>query len=601
MHNPIFDTSPVSSVRLPGMPEGLQLKGLIVVVGPNSSGKTNLLRDIHAAASGLQRDFVVAAEIGLRHAAPDLADYISFYRETGDIELVSPQGNTYRIRGHQIGMQTGGGLGFGHQDLIGWFSQMVAYTSTPLNGSSRPNQFLSQIGLLECAALFLQQRLALTDSAPYFDTHQTPPMVAVQALRLNQEAQRKFEREMYNTFRRSLWVDVSGGPTVPIRVSDSGEAPSAEDRSMPDKVRSNRIIESEGEGIRSYGAICMALLLSQRTLYLIDEPEMCLHPPQARDIGRFIGEQAKAAKGCVMVATHSSPVLRGILETNKNVTVIRLTRNKAAFRAQQVSSDVLNKATRKPFSRSEIILDGLFSDGVVLCESDGDRVVYESALNTLPPPPRPDIRWTPVGGIGGFAESVRLYQALGVPVAIAADFDLLLKGELKEVLDSLETTVDEIKDLIGRRDNLVKKIRGIKPELSPEAVISNLGPLLKDAETWDLKKEAEVRSQINRLLQRLNRFAELKSEGIAGVPENLKEEALILLEKCKCSGLYLVPQGELESWVAELMGNSISKVNKTVWATEAARKIEETGREPNDVWDYVDGIVNYLVSVLEKK
>jgi hypothetical protein len=581
------------------MPEGLQLEGLIVVVGPNSSGKTNLLKDIHAAASGLPRDFVVAAEIGLRKAVTGVEDYINYYRETGDIEPIPPQPNTYRIRGHQIGMQTGGGTNFGHHDIQGWFNQMASHTSTPLNGSSRPNQFLSQIGLLECAALFLQQRLALTDSAPHFDTHQTPPIMAVQALRLNQGAQRKFSDEMYKTFRRRMWVDVSGGPTVPIRVSDSGEAPSAEDRSMPDKVRSYRIIESEGDGIRSYAAVCVALLLFQRTLYLIDEPEMCLHPPQAREIGRFIGEQAKAVKGCVMIATHSSQVLRGILQANQNVTVIRLTRNKAAFRAQHVSSEVLNKATRKPFSRSEVTLDGLFSDGVVLCESDGDRVVYESALNTLPP--GPDIRWTPVGGIGGFAELTRLYRALGVPVAIAADFDLLLKGELKEVLDSLGTAVDEIAELIGRRDNLVKKIRETKPELSPEAVISDLSPLLKDAETWDLKKEAEIRSQINRLLQRLNRFAGVKSEGIAGVPEDLKEEALGLLEKCKCTGLYLVPQGELESWVAHLMGNSISKVNKTVWATEAARKIEEAGRGLNDVWDYVEGIATYFVSILEKK
>ena len=155
MHNPIFDTSPVSSVRLPGMPEGLQLKGLIVVVGPNSSGKTNLLRDIHAAASGLQRDFVVAAEIGLRKAAPGVEDYISYYRETGDIELFTPQTNTYRIRGHQIGMQSGAGIQFGHRDLLGWFNTMAAHTSKPMDGSSRPNQFLSQFGLLECAALFL--------------------------------------------------------------------------------------------------------------------------------------------------------------------------------------------------------------------------------------------------------------------------------------------------------------------------------------------------------------------------------------------------------------------------------------------------------------
>ena len=88
MSNPYFEASPVSSVLLPGIPSGINLKGLIVVVGPNSSGKTNLLREIHAAASGNAKNLVVAQEIGLRPIA-QLDEYINFYLETGDIDLGS--------------------------------------------------------------------------------------------------------------------------------------------------------------------------------------------------------------------------------------------------------------------------------------------------------------------------------------------------------------------------------------------------------------------------------------------------------------------------------------------------------------------------------
>ena len=38
-------TCPIESVTLPGL-EALALRGLIVVIGPNSSGKTQLLRDV---------------------------------------------------------------------------------------------------------------------------------------------------------------------------------------------------------------------------------------------------------------------------------------------------------------------------------------------------------------------------------------------------------------------------------------------------------------------------------------------------------------------------------------------------------------------------
>lgn len=597
MLNPLFETSPVSSVILPGIPGGISLKGLIVVVGPNSSGKTNLLRDIHAAASGSSRNLVVAQEIQLRSSAP-FNDYLEFLQQTGDLErLPDPNNENYRKRGHQYGTQAGAGGQWTRRDIESWHGRMAGYTSRPLKGVIPANDFLAQIGLLECSALFIQQRLALTDSVGSFDTHQVPPTVALQALRLNKTAMRKFTAEIGRVFQRGAWLDVSGGGTLAIRVSDSN-APSHEDRIFPEDVKSYRTIETEGEGIRSYAAVCIMLLLAQRALYLIDEPEMCLHPPQARAIGRFIGEHEKTVKGCILVATHSSPVLRGVLETNQNVIVIRLTRNKGSFNGSQVSQDLLIKATRKPFSRSEIILDGLFADGVVLCESDGDRVVYESTLNTLIPP-LPDIRFTPVGGIGGFAEPVRLYRSLEVPVAIAADLDFLFKNELREVLLELGATADVIEALSERISKILQEIRKLQPELSPDIAAKELKELIGDPRTWDMQKEAELRSKLNRLSGRLNRLALVKLKGIEGLPEPLSGELKSLLEDIQRYGLFLVPRGELESWVPGLMEGT-SKENKSRWATEAARKVEVNEQGDDDVWEFVGSITAFLNAALKR-
>src|SRR5262249_10849508 len=137
MSNPLFENSPVSAVVLPGSEKPLSLNGLIVVVGPNSSGKTNLLRDVHAAASGMARDFVVAKEIHLRPASPNLDDYLKHFQWTGDIEE-SPQGsNAYRKRGYQIGMQTGGVEQFTRVDIQEWFNQLASHVSKPLGGGPR--------------------------------------------------------------------------------------------------------------------------------------------------------------------------------------------------------------------------------------------------------------------------------------------------------------------------------------------------------------------------------------------------------------------------------------------------------------------------------
>ncbi len=487
MHNSYFEQSPISDILISGL--RLPLSGLIVIVGPNSSGKTNLLRELHAAISGTDRALVVAEEIRFR-SVPGFDDYLAHLLQAGDIESVHQPGGTpqYRKMGHQYGTQTGTGGQWLEQELKGWYGQFENYTSQPLSKRLLGHPFLAQVGLMQCSALFIEHRFSLTAAAGLFDTQQQPAS-ALQALRLNMTAQNELTKEIKKVFHRGAWLDLSGGSTA-IKVSDDDYVPTTEEKCDRAHMKPYRTIDLEGEGIRSYVAICIALLLAQRPLCLIDEPEMCLHPPQARGIGRFIGTYGGRTSGCTLVATHSSHVLRGILETNENVSVIRLTRSGGSFTAQYVPSTTLGEATRKPMSRSEAILDGLFADGVVVCEADGDRLVYEATLNTLNSL-GPDVRFIPVGGTGGFKETVRLYRALNVPVAIATDIDFLAKGELEGVLNVLSVKPSEIPDILIRVQNCVNAIRAQESDTSPDSILHKLKELSDFRGEWDSKKKNE--------------------------------------------------------------------------------------------------------------
>ena len=133
-----------------------------------------------------------------------------------------------------------------------------------------------------------------------------------------------------------MWPDPSRGNMLSLRVSDQGVLPTAEDRLSPKKMAQFRTIESEGDGLKSYVAICVALLLGRRPVCLIDEPEMCLHPPQAHNLGRFIGNHASTSSNVTLAATHSSQILRGIIQTAPTVQIVRLTRSKGDFSAHLV-------------------------------------------------------------------------------------------------------------------------------------------------------------------------------------------------------------------------------------------------------------------------
>ena len=52
-------------------------------------------------------------------------------------------------------------------------------------------------------------------------------------------------------------------------------------------------LNEQGDGIRSAVAILSSLIANEHTLYLIDEPETFLHPPQARILGNNIVELSK--------------------------------------------------------------------------------------------------------------------------------------------------------------------------------------------------------------------------------------------------------------------------------------------------------------------
>lgn len=597
----VFWFSPIEAVSLQGI-TSLALRGLIVVVGPNSSGKTTLLREIHSAVSGVERKLLIAQKISYR-SLPSVEAFIRHFSDTNDIAEVILPGNAQRFKklGHQYGTQGGIGGDWERRQLEELYRQQENFVCGPIVDATKATPYLQHLGLLECSALFIENRLLITQGTGIFDTAQEVPSNALQALRLNDEAQDRLTKEVLKVFRRGAWLDISGAASLGIKISDDEFVPEYRDRASPSKMRTFRSLDTEGEGVRSYISICITLLLARRPLCLIDEPEMCLHPPQARAIGRFIGEYGAQPEGCTLVATHSSHVLRGILEKNKEVSVIRLKHREKGFCATHVSPEILTRATRKPLSRSEIILDGLFTEGVVLCESDGDRIVYESVLQTFSPP-YPDLRFIPVGGIGGFKETAKLFRALGVPVAIASDFDFLLKSELPDVVGELnETEVTVLKDKInGLREKILEEARGLTAEGAMrrvEETIQSLRSRVDQDHGSHFEMVSELRSKLNLLSRELSPQQNLKLKGVAAVPEGLQAEINSLITNLKRIGLFLVPCGELESWVPTLM-TGVTRENKSLWATEAARKVEDQGEGEGDIWAYIRSIVEYFKAAI---
>jgi energy-coupling factor transporter ATP-binding protein EcfA2 len=593
--------SPIRTINVKGLTEPLQLSGLIVIVGPNSSGKTQLLQDINQITLGKKRDLVVLSSFDYNQAPP-FEDYFKGLLDTGS--LLQKDGDRYQKRSIQLGAEQGGGEFYGGHAKGIWAHYHSNVAGKTFVGTAAEESFLQHFGELACSALFLKNRLSLMDTCDNFDATANPPRSTLQALHLGAEAEEKLRNEIAAVFNRGVWVDQLGqfGRLV-VRVSQSSTIPSDKERLNTKRMLEYRGIENEGDGIRSYAAICAALLLERRPLCLIDEPEMCLHPPQAYAMGRFIGKHV-SADTATLVSTHSSHVLRGILESNPGAHVIRLSRNGASFKARLLKPEALAEATSKPRSRAEAILEGLFAEAVLICEADGDRVVYESTYRTLSGQ-KLDIRFVTGEGTGGFADPLGLYTALGVPSAVVADLDFLDK-DVGKVLAACGVDQTRVTELRETARNVMQQVRDAASFEELEQVRSELtslthlsGPLLK------LDGQG-LKSKLNKWANQLNPLGQLKKIGVDSIPANLKftekgapcglltAKLRSFLSELGSEGLFLVPVGELESWIRNFIDVPRGDGKKALWAMTAAARIEAMGERENDVWAFVRSVASYL-------
>ena len=105
-----------------------------------------------------------------------------------------------------------------------------------------------------------------------------------------------------------------------------GETINSTKRIANRKLKKLENLHEQGDGIRSAVAILAALIVNEHSLFLIDEPEAFLHPPQARLLGNNIVELSESKQ--FFLATHNIDLIRGILEKNSSrVKIIKINRD----------------------------------------------------------------------------------------------------------------------------------------------------------------------------------------------------------------------------------------------------------------------------------
>ena len=428
-------TASISKIKFSGEQEfTFHPNDKIILVGPNNSGKSQSLREMLALTQNPdgQRPTVVS-EVEIQKAGT-AANLTAFLEENG--ELV---GGYYRYKDWQM-----------NADFVKFWSNAGL-----INGLA-PG-FIKNIDANNRLKICAQQSSISPGQQKSKPQH---------VLYDDEALMSKISELFRKAFGKELMFDFRGGSVLPIHVGDlpDGELADRVGDAYVAAVRSNPHLDQQGDGMKSYAGILFEAVVSDLSITLLDEPEAFLHPPQMRRLGETL---ASEVSGQLIVATHSSDIMRGFLEGTKGeVRVLRIRREGDANFVSEAAPQVIQELWSQPELRYSNALEGVFHEETIICEDDSDCRLFNAIADHLASKdsnPWKDTAYVPTGGKHGIRKVAEVLRKIGVPIKAVFDIDFLNdKSLVKETVLAFGGSWDEFDDLWERVDKAVKGGRGNK-------------------------------------------------------------------------------------------------------------------------------------------
>lgn len=551
------------------------LDGMTLFTGPNNSGKSLLLRELAGLLSiypGMTQGLRWIAEIKI-HKEGAGQELIPWLTERGyEPRLHRPSGSTFlppRLNQDGLGVEVNGAIS---------------------NWNASQFQNLSHLLISE---QWTDMRLQNQADTAVWDQARAPNH-PTQLLWESKERHRWFS----NLFERAFGDPISINryvPSIRLQMGSTGmeDTPPPASPELREAYDALPYVNAQGDGVRAFTNILLHTLVQPSPVIFIDEPEAFLHPPQARLLGRYLALHTPSP--CqVLVATHSADFLSGVLEGNavsnenpsRSLTLVRISRAAGAPTARTLAADAVSEILDTPLLRYSNIASGLFHDGVVLCEAEGDCQFYAATFDVVRKEgPHDNLTFLHVNGKARLSEAAHKLRTCGIPVAAIADFDFLNdSAKVKQALRHMGGRWEEVKDDVLALQAYASSSIITKPAAD---IKKNINGIIGDASGRAPLGQHQI-DAITKELKAANGWKAIKASGLAGLAGEPHNTALRLVSYFARLGLFIVPAGELECWVRTISGS-----NKSTWLS----RVFDEGhyRNPSaDLRSFVSGISDYL-------
>jgi len=545
---------------------------LTVLVGPNNSGKSQTLRDLRAyLTSGQAGKMKALRTVEVNLPALDAA----LARVRWIPELNNPPQGSYV----GVGEDLRSGANVGTQDT--WLATQYGL----LPGSAAT--ILEMFGKYWVAHLDAKSRFELTAQTPAYDLRSEAPGNAIHKLfESRSTTQDQLRTAFKEAFDMDIGLDWAAMKNWYLRVSsDFGEIPDTSE-ALNALMATAEPLELQGDGYKSFAGIALAVLTFPDRLLLLDEPEAFLHPAQARVLGRWLALQAAQRPGQIVVASHSSDFLWGVLSANTSPTVLRLNRTSAATSYHVIEAATTTGLVQSPLLSSQPVLDALFYKGVVVCEGDPDRAVYQTvAHKMLDELGGSEILFIHTNGKGAAKTPLTLLCGAGAPACAIVDIDVINSDEpLASIVESLTTSPPDA-EIARRRAQLATVVEATSP---PDL----LATLVASVKAWLDEEHTDLRSSRKGLIaaseKGMSKWDAVKKQGVAFFQDADRTTADELLARMAQIGVFVVPCGELEKWFPFMTKKGAK------WNREALEALHDD-KCPAELKAFMTRVVEYLV------
>lgn len=511
---------------------------IVIFVGPNNVGKSQALKDLYALCKKKEAPIVVGdIEIVKYDTKPDkLLKTMSVITDHGTYQKYS---------------------GFGY-DLGSY--DIDRYKSDKYYGELR-SVFVAYLNTLN--------RLKISNPADLI-SRKAAKTHPIHYVAFEQKYRQWISANFKKAFGEELIPFTQNGNNIPLCI---GKQVKFNDEEFSDEqtrqeayekvLETYKQVQDQGDGIKSFTGILLYLMLDYYSIFLIDEPESFLHPPQANIMGRIIGETLSDNQQA-FISTHSEEIIKGLLEVcPERVKVIRITRVKDNNSFSILENKKFSEIWKDPLLKYSNIMASLFHKEVILCESDSDCRMYSIIENYLKGEKGKysGTLFIHCSGKHRMARIANALKALNIQVKLIPDIDVLNDVNIfKGIVNAFGI---EWKIVEKSYNTINANLHSRKEKIVRTDFKNTVLDILDNSDTTTLSNK-EIKDIIVSLKIE-SKWETLKKSGISALPSGDATQAFDELnEILKQAGIFIVPVGELECFVKQVGGHGPDWTNKVL-------------------------------------